>query len=177
MAGLPDRSGDQEAVVPWNVREVILGTGRDSAVALDRWQQALDLNAEVTASIRQRGAGVHELTRVRFGDAGPLIRLGRPEEAGRLLAGCQQVFEEHRDIAMLCLVLSARADLEDELGHGQAAAEFGRAALRLAYAQPELRGIAVCHHNLAGYLGRRAGTGRGGGRTGWPPRCCTGWPA
>jgi len=159
MADLPGRAGDEEAVEPWNVRETLLGAGYASTVALGRWQQALDLNAEVTASTRQRGAGVHELTRTRFNDAGPLIRLGRLAEAGQLLAGCQQVFEDHRDTARLARVLSARADLEAELRHGQAAAEFGRAALRLAYAQPELRGIAISHHNLAGYL-RAAGGDR-----------------
>ena len=156
MAGLPDPPGGQETAVPWNVRETFLDTGRTSAVALRRWQQALDLNAEVTASVRQRGAGAHELARTRFNDAGPLIRLGRLDEAGRLLAGCQQVFEDERDIAMLANVFSARASLEAARGRWQAAAQFERAALRLGYTRPEPSNLASSHNNLTIYL-RAAG--------------------
>ncbi|HXL93924.1 MAG TPA: hypothetical protein VN969_33740 [Streptosporangiaceae bacterium] len=76
MRQLPDRPGDTETAQPWNVRELILDTGHTSALALGRWQQCLDLNAQITASRRQRGAGIHDLTRARFNDAGPLIRLG-----------------------------------------------------------------------------------------------------
>ena len=97
MAALPARRDASEAVNPWNVREVILDTGRSSALATGEWARCLELNAEIAASKRQRGAGVHEVTRTRFNDAGPLIRLGRLGEAGRLLAECQRVFEDHAD--------------------------------------------------------------------------------
>jgi len=62
---------------------------------------------------------------------------------------------------MLAKVLSTRADLEGELGHWQAAADFEEAALRLGYARPETRSLAISHHNLAAYLGV-AGRGQGG---------------
>ncbi len=94
------------------------------------------------------------MTRTRYNDAGPLIRLGRVGEAGRLLAECQRVFEDHADAARLARVLSTRADLEDKLGHWRAAAELERTALRLRYARPEPRGIAISHYNLANYLAR-----------------------
>jgi hypothetical protein len=100
---------------------------------------------------------VHEVTRTRFNDAGPLIELGRVKDAGRLLTECQRVFEDHADTPMLATVLTTRADLEDALGHRQAAADLERAALRLSYARPEPRNIAVSHHNLANYLGRLGG--------------------
>ena len=157
MAGLPARRGPDESIEPWNVRETILGIGRSSALATGEWARCLELNAEIVASMRGRGAGVHEVTRFRFNDAGPLIRLGRLAEAGRLLAECQRVFEDHADTANLGKVLSVRADLEDKLGNQRAAADLERAALRLSYARPEPRDIAIGHHNLANYLGRLGG--------------------
>jgi hypothetical protein len=163
MAGLPARPDATEAVNPWNVRETFLNVGLVSALATGDWQRCLDLNAEEAASMRGRGAGVHEVTRFRFNDARPLIRLGRVVEAGRLLADCQRVFEDHADTTALARVLSTRADLEDELGHRQAAADLQRAALRLSYARFELRDIAVGHYSLAKYLGR-LGTDRAGQR-------------
>ena len=152
MAELSARPGDNEAVNPWNIRETILDIGQNSALATEDWQRCLDLNAEIAASTRERGAGVHEVTRTRFNDAGPLIRLGRLAEAGRLLAECQQVFEDHADIPNLARILSTRAILEDELGHREAAVGLERAALRLLYTRPEPQGIAIGHHNLANYL-------------------------
>jgi hypothetical protein len=154
MALLPACRDASETVTPWNVRETILNTGYTSAVATGDWARCLDLNTEVVASMRQRGAGLHEVTRFRFNDAGPLISLGRVGEAGRLLAECQRVFEDEADTPALAMVLSTRASLEDVLGHRRAAAELVRTALRLAYAQPEPQGIEICHHNLANYLGR-----------------------
>jgi CHAT domain len=160
MARLPARPGTDETAVPWNVRELILGTGRSSAGATGRWQLCLDLTAEIAASQRERGAGVHQRTRTRVNDAWPLIGLGRLDEAGRLLRDCQRVFEEHRDIPALARVLGTRAGLEDELGHPDAAAGLARTALRLCYARPDPRDIAVSHHNLANYLGAGDRAGR-----------------
>jgi tetratricopeptide (TPR) repeat protein len=157
MAGLPDRPGTEEAVPPWTVREAILDAGGTSAQALGRWQQCLDLNAEITDSERRRGAGLHEITRTQVNAAEPLIQLGRLDEAGRLLAECQQVFEDLADIAQLARVLGTRAALENQLAHWEAAADLGRAALRLLYAQPEPRAIAAGHHSLANYLGQLGG--------------------
>jgi hypothetical protein len=157
MVGLPARRDATEAVDPWKVREAILDTGHTSALATGDWQRCLDLNAEIVASKRQRGARVHEVTRFRHNDAGPLIRLGRLGEAGRLLAECQRVFEDHADTPMLAMVLSTRATLEAALGRGPVAADLARGALRLSYARPEPRGIAVSHYNLANYLGELGG--------------------
>jgi hypothetical protein len=153
MAELPARADADEAASPWNVRETILDTGHSSALATGDWQRCLDLNAEVAASERERGAGVHEVTQTRFNDTGPLLRLGRLAEAGRLLADCQRVFEDHADTTNLSRVLSTRAGLENTLGHQQAAADLHGAALRFCYVRPEPRDIAMNHHNLANYLG------------------------
>jgi len=164
MGRLPARPGDtDQGTNPWNVRELILDTAHTSALALGRWQLCLDLNAEVAASKRQRGAGRHELTGTRVNDAWPLIRLGRLAEAGRLLRECQQVFEDHRDTPMLATVLTTRADLEHVSGRAGAAADLERTALRLRYARPDPRDIAISHHNLANYL-RETGGDRAGQR-------------
>ncbi len=96
---------------------------------------------------------MHEVTGTRFNDAWPLIELGRLGEAGRLLAECQRVFEDHADTPRLAVVLGTRAILENKFGRRLAAADLARTALRLGYARPEPRDIAVGHHNLAIYLG------------------------
>ena len=157
LAELPARPADNETVNPWNVREGILDVGRSSALALGRWEQCLDLNAEIITSQRQRGAGLHEIARTRFNETGPLIRLGRLAQAGQLLGECQQVFEDHADTNRLSRVLSTRGILEGELGHLDAAAEFERTAIRLRYARPDPRDIAISHYNLAAYLGAAGG--------------------
>jgi hypothetical protein len=154
MAALPPRRDASETVNPWNVREAILNTGHASALATRQWARCLELNAEAVASKRQRGAGVHEVTRFRFNDAGPLIGLGRLAEAGRLLAECQQVFADHADTTRLARVLGTRADLEDELGHRRAAADLARTALRLCYTRPAPWDVGVSHYNLASYVER-----------------------
>ena len=50
MKSLPDSPGDNETVNAWNVREALLDTGRSAALELGEWQQALDFNAEASAS-------------------------------------------------------------------------------------------------------------------------------
>src|SRR5690606_7152602 len=68
MDRLPDPPGPDETVDPWHVREMILNTGVLAARDLGRWQQALDLNADVLAGQRRRHAGPHELPRTRVND-------------------------------------------------------------------------------------------------------------
>jgi hypothetical protein len=98
MAMLPERSEAEEAVVPWNVREALLDTGRTAALYGERHEQALALNAEIVRSKEKRGAGALELARARFNEYGPLLNLERYDEARRLLEGCRSVFEAERDI-------------------------------------------------------------------------------
>jgi hypothetical protein len=159
MARLPTRPDASEAVQPWGVREDILATGRNSAAMLGLSQQCLDLNAEISASQRERDAGLHQLAVTRFNDAWPLIGLGRLAEADRLLRECQQVFEGSLDIRMLAMVLGTRAGLESESGRPQVAADLARTALRYHYARPDPQNIATSHHNLAYFL-LEAGQGR-----------------
>ncbi|SFN88966.1 AAA ATPase domain-containing protein [Geodermatophilus obscurus] len=149
MHQLPDQPGDDEAVDPWNVRELILGTGSSAARDLGRWQEALDLNAERLDSLRRRGANPYELARAALDDYWPLRRLGRLPEADRLLRDCQDQFEQAGDARQLGNVLSARADLADRQGYREAAIRLEAIALRYKYAAGRPDDIAVSHNNLA----------------------------
>jgi len=83
METLPAAPGPDETSTPWNVRETLLGTGRDAARRLGRWQDALGLNADQIASKRGRGAPAAETAGARFGDYFPLLRLGRTSPGRR----------------------------------------------------------------------------------------------
>jgi hypothetical protein len=107
-----------------------------------------------------------DITVSRFRDVGPLVELGRLEEAERLLAECQRVFEDHADMTLLARVFNARAGLEAAFGHGRAAADLGRTALRMFYARPEPEDIAIGHYDLAVFLGTLGGD-RAGQRAHW----------
>jgi hypothetical protein len=152
MTRLPDQPGPNDPVDPWNIRELLYGAGHGSAATLGRWQDALDHNTHVLDSRRARGATGHELAVTRFNDYSPLIRLGRHDDADRLLRDCQQAFEDSGDIDHLGKVFGARAELEASRGHHHDAVRLQRQALRYSYLRPDPRGIVASHHNLANYL-------------------------
>ena len=156
MAELPNQPADDDTIDSWNVQENIVNTGYCSALALGRWQQALDLNNEVANIQRCHGVSPHQTARTRFNNCVPLLWLGRLDEAEHVLRDCQATFETVGDIPMLGTVFSAKADLEDHRGHHQDAAEFQRSALRLQYVHPDPGEIAVAHYNLGNYLSRGA---------------------
>ncbi|MGH8903855.1 MAG: AAA family ATPase [Egibacteraceae bacterium] len=160
MAELPEQGDADERVVPWNVRETVLNTGLFAASGLGRWEEALAFNAEAAGSQRRRGASRLDQARTRFNDYGPLLRLGRLEDARALLLGCRQVFEDAHHVAGLGSVLTALADVEDRLGHTGSAVRLAQDALRLHYTAGDPDGIAVSHFNLATYL---QSTGQGAG--------------
>ena len=193
IAELPEQSDQPEAAPPYNVRETILDTGRDAALQLGRWEDALALNAEILESKEHRGASAFEIARNRFNDYGPLLRLGRIAEARSLLLDCREIDEREHNTQELGTVLSALADVEDEAGHGQDAIDLERNALRYMYLAGEVDAIAASHHNLGNYLARHAAdhpqalahhlasallrslTGIEGADRPWPPRPGT-WP-
>ena len=155
MAALPGPGGADETVQPWNVREAILDTGRDAARLTERWQQALDLNAEIANWKSARGAGDLELARTRFNDYFPLLRLDRRDDCRGLLQQCRAVFERERSVEGLGMVYSALADLEDQTGDPAGAVGFERAALRFSYQAGDPESCAISHHNLSIYLKRQ----------------------
>ncbi len=152
MAALPEDTGQQEAVVTWNVREGVLGCGREAAVGLNRWEDALAINAEAYSVKQSRNANELELARTRYNDYGPLLRLKRFGEARELLLDCRRVFEEHQHYEMLGKVIGALANLEKELGHPDRAAAAEQDALRYTYLVGDPGDCAISHFNLANYL-------------------------
>jgi len=156
MQALPAVSDQSETVTPWGVRETLLDTGRDAALQLSRWDEALELSAAAAASKQDRGAPAGEIARARFNDYYPLIRLGHTGEALALLLECRRAFEQARDIQGLGTVLMALADVENTRGHGEAAISLARDALRYCYLAGDVTAIAVSYHNLGNYLARHA---------------------
>jgi len=152
MQALPAARGPDEVAIPWNVREALLDTGRYAARQLGRWQDALDLNAASITSKRGRNAPAAAIARSRFNDYGPLLMLGRTEEALPLLLECRQAFQDARDPEMLGKTLSALASIEDARGHGDAAISLERDALRYSHLAGDVLGIAVSYHNLGNSL-------------------------
>ncbi len=152
MDRLPTTKADSETAQSWNVRELILDTGRYSARALCEWQKSLDINAALLASKRARGARAYEIIMFRYNDARPLIELGRLSDAERILLEAQEAYEDQDDIARLQQVLGTRAFLEHSRKHAQQALELERTAIRLGYVQPDPRLIAISHHMLADHL-------------------------
>lgn len=157
MAYLPDQPADNDRVNPWNVREGLLDVGRLSAVALERWDDALNLNNEIAGTKRRRGTSPYEAARTRFNDYVPLLHLGRLADVDQLLRDCQDVFDTAGDSTQLAAVYGARADLEDKRDHPQDAVDLQRTSLRLRYVNPDPREISTAHHHLATYLSRATG--------------------
>ncbi|MFD9092905.1 CHAT domain-containing protein [Streptomyces collinus] len=152
MVTLPDPPDQAETVQPWNVREAILDTGRSAASRLREWQLALDLNAEQLRVMKERGATEAKVAQAEFNNYHPLRSLGRLTEARALLLRCKDIDEANHDITGLAKDLGALAEIEDELGHGQAAIALQSDALRLTYTAGDVTAIGVSHHNLANFL-------------------------
>jgi hypothetical protein len=152
MVTLPDPPDTDEAVTPWNVREVILGIGVNAARELGSWQQALDFNRAIQESKRNRDAGEADLAGTAFNDYGVLLALGHNEKARDLLTQCRRAFEADHNYPMLAKTLVAMADVEGRLGDLDGAISLGQDALRLAYVVVDPEAIAVGHHNLATHL-------------------------
>ncbi|MFO1432110.1 MAG: hypothetical protein U1F76_18530 [Candidatus Competibacteraceae bacterium] len=153
---LPEAGDREETMLPWSVRELILDTGRSAARGLERWEDALALNAEVLQSKSNRHAPALEQARTRFNDGFPLLRLQRYAEACDVLEGCRATFAAENDVEMLGKVFSALADLEDELNHRDRAIALEHTALRYGYLAGDPQDCAGGHFNLVIYL-RRAG--------------------
>jgi tetratricopeptide (TPR) repeat protein len=152
MGALSAIPGPDDTAPVSNVRERLLDAGRDAARQLGQWEEALDMNAAIVASMRGRRAPATNIAWARFSDYGPLLNLGRTDEALALLLDCRQVFQDSGDIAFLGKTISALADTEYRRGHGDAAIRLEGDALRYKYLAGDVHGIAVGYHNLGNYL-------------------------
>jgi tetratricopeptide (TPR) repeat protein len=149
---LPEAGDQSEMVKPWTVRERLLDVGRTAALQLKRWEEAVDLNNAVADSQRARAALETEIARTRFNGCGPLLKLGRLDEALTLLRECRETFSRANDVRMLGNVFSMLAAVERERGHGEVALSLARDALRYGYLADDMDGIPISHHNLGIYL-------------------------
>jgi tetratricopeptide (TPR) repeat protein len=155
MQALPKKAAENETAIPYNVRESLLDTGHTVALNSERWEKALELNADIQISEKERGAGTFERAQTRFNDYGPLLQLQRYGEVRELLQGCRKVFEDERAIRALGNVYSALANLEDKTGGRREAVRFETLALRFSYQEGEPESCAISHHNLSNYLARQ----------------------
>lgn len=154
IQGWPETHGEDETVLPWNVREALLNTGAMAALRLGRWQQVLALNEEIIQAKISRGATALEVARARYNDHDSLLELKRYDEARSRLYECLAVFELSGDNDELGLIHGAIADLEDDLQHFDEAARHESAALGFIYSDLQIKGCAISHYNLANYLFR-----------------------
>lgn len=152
MNALPDEGDAPENVMPWNVREGLLETGRTAALRADRWEKALKFGEDIIDSQESRDATDQERAWTQFNNNGPLIRLKRYDEARDLLEQCRDVFSANEDVQGLGMTYAALADLEDELGNQTKAIRFQKTALAHAYQANNPNGVARDHHNLSLYL-------------------------
>ncbi|HTW27593.1 MAG TPA: hypothetical protein VME92_10730 [Acetobacteraceae bacterium] len=153
MCDLPNPPGENDwASNAWNVRETLLDVGSGAALRLGEWEQALELNAAALRSEMDRGASQLQLARGWFNDYGPLLGLGRHDDARALLQRCRAVFEQVNAVSELGAIFSALGDLESGLGHHDTARRFEETALRYRYVAGTPQEVRTSHFNLANYL-------------------------
>ena len=153
-ANLHPDAGDNEIVKPWMTEESLLDTGRAAALRLGLWDFALACNSAAMESKRRRGAQAADLVRARFSDYGPLLGLGRNDEALAVLQECKAAAEQDRDIEMLGVVFGALAEVEDARGHQDVEAELCKDSLRYLYRVGNPADVAGGHSRLGNYTGR-----------------------
>lgn len=152
MATLPAVLGADESVSQWRAREGLLEAGLRAACLLSRWTDALDLNASLVVSKRERNAAAVDVARALFNDHGPLLLLRRTSEAENLLEGCLRVFEDARDNEMVGKTLVGLAEAADASGDPEAAVILTENALRNLYFAGDVNAIADCYCYLGDYL-------------------------
>jgi hypothetical protein len=153
-ASLPREPEDNEIVKPWMTQESLLDTARAAALRLEQWDSALAYSSAAAELMRRRGASAADLARARFNDYGPLLGLGRNDEAYAVVEGCKSAAEEDNDIEMLGVVFGALAQVEDARGHRDVAAGSCRDALRYLYMTGNPADVAGGHARLGNYTGR-----------------------
>jgi tetratricopeptide (TPR) repeat protein len=152
-----DRAGERvpEAPDAELLGRVLVGgldIARQANWALERWQECLDLLKEIEEVERELGESEHELVRARFNQYGPLLRLGRLDEAQRLLEGCLAVYRDADDLTRQARALSALGSVWAQRGDLAKAVDLERQALAVRNRLPDPAGRAISHLNLSNYL-------------------------
>jgi tetratricopeptide (TPR) repeat protein len=131
-----------------------LDIAREANLALKRSEACLGFLTEIEEIQRALGEGEHELARTRFNRYGPLLHLGRLDEAQRVLESCLAIFQRVGDLSKEAWALSALADLWDEREDREQAASLERKALAVRNRLSDLEGRSSSHSNLSCYLDR-----------------------
>jgi tetratricopeptide (TPR) repeat protein len=104
------------------------------------------------------GEGEHERAITRFNQCGPLLRLGRLDDAQRVLEGCLHLFREADDVTNQAKALSALAALWERRGDRVQAVALARQALAVSDRLPDLANRSISHGNLSNCLDRSGET-------------------
>ena len=134
----------------------VLIAGLDIAVqanlALEQWAACLALLEEIEQVQRDRGESRHEMARTRFNQYGPLLKLGRLDQAQAVIEDCLDVYREAGYLAEQARALSALAHLWKERNDLDQAIGLERQALTLRNRLPDPAGRAISHNNLSSNL-------------------------
>jgi tetratricopeptide (TPR) repeat protein len=159
MAELPDDSGEEEGMTAWKAREAVLSSGLGAAMALEHWDEALQIIGETVASKQRRSAPPLELAKTLFNAWPALQKTGRQDEARSVLNECRLVFEQEHDILLLGTLFGALGDIERDGGKSDLALSYFHRALRYFYQAHSLDGASTFHvasARLEGPLGAHA---------------------
>ncbi|MDM8565195.1 tetratricopeptide repeat protein [Candidatus Halobeggiatoa sp. HSG11] len=129
-----------------------LDIAHSAHLRLEHWQEYLDLLIETEQVQQAAGESEEALARNRFNHYGPLMALGRLDEAQQVLEGCLRVFTNANDLTAQATVLSALAAVWDERGDVSHAKEQERQALAIFERLPNPEDRAISHGNLSLYL-------------------------
>ncbi len=146
-----------EAPDPTFLAQVLLGgldIADDISLALNRWEARLSFLTEIEETKRSLGEGAPELARSRLNQSGPLLRLGRLDQAQRLLESCLATFRRVGDLPMVAKAFLALANMWAIREDFKQAAGLARHALAACNRFSNLEDRSTSHSNLASYLDR-----------------------
>jgi len=129
-----------------------LDIARQAYVALERWEAALRLAIQHEEILGALGEVEHELALARLNQHGPLLRLGRLDEAQSVIESCLEAFRHVGDLPNEAKALSALADLWNWREDCEQAAGLERQALAVRNRFSDLVSRSISHGNLAVYL-------------------------
>jgi tetratricopeptide (TPR) repeat protein len=131
-----------------------LDIAEDANRILKRWEECLKLLKETELIQQALGENKLELTKTRFNQSWPLLRLNRLDEAQRLLEECLGVFRSAGAANYEAGCLSALADLWKERNEITEAIALERQALAVRNTLPDPSERSISHNNLSNYYDR-----------------------
>ena len=131
-----------------------LDIAEDACRGLKRWQACLDLLDEIEAVEAQAGGGRFERYATRFNRYGPLVKLGRLDEAQETVEQCLGAYREGNDLSGTGRALSALAEIRAEKGELPRAIEAESEALAVWNKFSDIEERSASHGNLSRYYFR-----------------------